>query len=328
LDYLKKTVYDAMEQRRPELWRRCYPRIYAEEPKCGKYYSPKEVSYQLLGTALRVEQEGVAGQTSQAEILWASRLSSLRVPLYWIGHDMAQAIQQTVPPVEFDWVGTPLPFEAMALMVPKGTLCHGQPDEGEAVFVSFTREKKGDEVPSLSPGGPRVYNILGDAFSCFATTSRDALMHWTYSTKDSQSMGKVNLAELDTLVQTFAGHDHMSYSMYSASLTEEDNRFMARVSHFIFGTLLMLLAKPEFVTRGGLKKRVLTKAPGLPPKEFWEPNVLGLHYKIRRLYVPQGGTHQSPRLHWVRGAYKEQAYGEKRSLRKTIWVEPYLRGAD
>lgn len=325
MDQFKKRFYEAVQNHRPELWHRCYPRIY-EEPGCGQYYSPKEIGYQLLGTALRIEQEGVMGQSQMAEIVWASRLANLRVPTYWIGHDMAQAIQQTVPPVWFDWVNSPLPHEGAVFMVPRGILCHEEA-EGDAVFVSYVRTRSGDQIPTLSPGGPRHFDILGGAFHVFVTTDRgEALMHWTYSAEEEYDMGKINLEKLDQLVQDFAVHDHSTYSMYSAQLTLADNRFMARVSHFVFGTLLLMLAMPSHVTTASLRKRVPSKAVGQPPKEFWCPNVIGLHYKIRRVGIPQGGTHASPRGHWVRGAHKMIAYGEKSALRKPKWIEPYWRG--
>jgi hypothetical protein len=320
----RKLIHTALETNRPELFRRCYPRIY-EEPACGSYYSPKEVAFQMMATALRVEHEGMGGESQTAELVWASRMATLRVPIYWIGHDMSQAIQQTVPPVEFDWAKTPLPFDAMAFMVPKGTLPHVEKDEGEAMFVAFVRAKSQDEIPTLATMGPRHFTILGDALTCFVMTDQDVFLHWTYSTIGEHEIrkGKVNLAALDELVQDFARLEHGSSSMYSSSLTLNDNRYMAKVSHFIFGTLLMMLTKPDAVTTGRLRNRVEKKGV---VKEFWSPNVIGLNYRIR--HVPLGGTHASPRFHWVRGAFKEQPYGERNSLRKRIWIEPYTRGIE
>lgn len=317
-----KPAAEYLASRVPQLWQRCYPRIY-EEPSCGKYYSPKEVSYQLLSTALRTASEGAGGlgESQLAELIWASRLANLRVPTYWIGDGMAQAIQQTIPPMEFEWSSTKLPFDAMVFMVPKGLLLHEDAKEGEAVFVSFVRVKDKDEIASLSSTNPKVFNIMEDAFSCFVTTSQGTLMHWTYARE--QGFTKVNLAELDKLVQDFAQHSHTTYSRYSGDLTMADNRFMARVSHFIFGTVLMMLTKPEYITSASLRKRVPGKV-GKTPKEFWNPNIIGLQYRIKRDW--QGGTHASPRMHWVRGSYKEQRYGEKHSLHKRIWIEPYVRG--
>lgn len=325
-DFDTKKATELLAQVYPKLWQCCYPRIYEEPSSCGSYYSPKLIAGQLLSTAIRVGQEGLGGQSQIAELLWASRLANLRVPTYWVGRDMAQAIQQTIPPLEFDWVNTHLPFEAMVFMIPKGVLPHVDKEEGEAMFVSFVRMKNGEEIPTLAPTGPRIFNIMENAFSCFVfTTGGQALMHWTYAPDHGSRNGKINLLELDKLVQDFAQCNHTSYSMWSATLTDADNHYMARVCHFIFGALLLMLTRPEQVTPAALNKKVPGKS-GCPPKEFWQPNVVGLHYRIRRLY--QGGTHASPRGHWVRGAIKEQAYGEKLLLRRPKWIEPYWRGGD
>jgi hypothetical protein len=48
--------------------------------------------------------------------------------------------------------------------------------------------------------------------------------------------------------------------------------------------------------------------------------------KIRRLYIPQSGTHASPGWHWVRGAFKMVPYGKERKLRREKWIAPYSRG--
>lgn len=37
---------------------------------------------------------------------------------------------------------------------------------------------------------------------------------------------------------------------------------------------------------------------------------------------------QTPRLHWVRGHWKMQPYGPRKSLRKRVWIQPYERGED
>jgi hypothetical protein len=40
------------------------------------------------------------------------------------------------------------------------------------------------------------------------------------------------------------------------------------------------------------------------------------------------GTHKTPIKHLVRGFFRQQPYGPKKSLRKTIWVLPFWRGTD
>jgi len=89
-----------------------------------------------------------------------------------------------------------------------------------------------------------------------------------------------------------------------------------------------MLRRPDLVERG----RILKATPardGAPPREFWDPNVIGKNYRIRRIDVPQGGTsHMSPRGHWVRRYYRDQPHGPQRSEHGEVWIEPYWRGGE
>jgi hypothetical protein len=106
-------------------------------------------------------------------------------------------------------------------------------------------------------------------------------------------------------------------------MSKEDNRMMVGVSHYVFGTLMLMTERPDLVSRGSLQKRVKKQGD---TKEFWSPNVIGENFRIRRDVPAAGGTHNSPRLHWVRGFWRQQAYGMGRELRREQWIEPFVRG--
>ena len=90
---------------------------------------------------------------------------------------------------------------------------------------------------------------------------------------------------------------------------------------------------------GATKRTIETEVEADKLREFWSPNVIGAKYKFKR-EVPTivdgkfvtgqraTGTHASPRLHWRRGHYRNQAFGHQRKERKTIWIEPCLIGAE
>jgi hypothetical protein len=120
-------------------------------------------------------------------------------------------------------------------------------------------------------------------------------------------------------------------------LSEKDAPFVEGVGVIVFGLFMAMNARPELVEKAQLLKRVPGKA-GKPIREFWSPNIIGQKYKPKR-EVPrvragqfefrgdkERGTHASPRLHWRRGHFRQQAYGEQRRLRKVIWIEPCLIG--
>jgi hypothetical protein len=103
--------------------------------------------------------------------------------------------------------------------------------------------------------------------------------------------------------------------------SQETSGFMAMVTRFLFNALLVILSKPDLIVRGALERRVM-RAYGA--QEFWTPTTIGQRYRIK--CPPGDGTHASPRLHWVRGFWREQPYGPQSSLRRDQWIEPYIRG--
>lgn len=318
----KKEAIDLFVKNRPEMWRKCYPRIY-EESANGQYDSVKTAAMTMIGAVMKVEM-GFFDDNETMELAWASRLAQYRVPTYWITRDMAEAIKKTTPPQQIDLAEMKLPFEAALFMVPRGALVHDDPAEGAATFVSYYRVHGKEAFPALA--GLLEFTTTNTVMAFFAhTREAEHLLHWTLPVRE-----KFNLAALDSVVQMYDGVEshHAAFPEFfdDLSMNHADNVFMGRVAHFILGTVILMTSRPDLITVGALQKRV--RKPHHEPKEFWSPNIIGEHYKIRKLSMPQGGTHASPRGHWVRGFYREQPYGPQHSLRKEIWVEPFWRGGE
>lgn len=311
---------------RDPLWKKCYPRRFNEPQHCGQFYSAKEVGFQMYGIYAKIA-EGYLGESEQVELTWASLMAKYRMPIYWVGSDMAQAIMQTTPPMEFNWLESPMPLETMALMVPKGTLLHEDKREVEAVFVAYCRSKKEEQFTSFVPTKEFTYlSKTSNNFTVWACTAGGHLLHWNFSDNIPHPVPVVDLGHIDKLVQEFEGHDNKSQWRYHPAITEEDSRFMVRVSHFVFGAILLMLSRPDLVTQGAMEKKVVRKLGKGQHEllEYWQPTILGEHYCIRR--EDQGGSHASPRFHWVRGFHRLQHFGQGRSQSKIIWVEPFKRG--
>lgn len=323
-----KEVFDNIIQTWPNLWRRCYPRIY-EESVNGEYESVKVAAGIMCG-AVATFEKGMRDDTEKVEMTWASRLAQYRVPTYWITRDMAEAIKRTTPPYEIDISDLKLPFEASLFMLPKDTIIHPGVNEGCATFVSYYRTRTKDVIPFLLRSGQvEPVEMSNEVMTILARTGgSDNLIHWTVPTHD-----KFNLGQLDALVQRFdKTPEHKSMfrllfpNLVENGMTHEDNMFMARVCHFILGTVILMTARPDLVTAGSLQRRI--QKANTAPKEFWKPYIIGEHYKIRKVYESKGGTHASPRGHWVSGFYRDQPYGPNNSLRKEKWVQPFFRGGN
>jgi hypothetical protein len=166
-----RDVRKLMEEDDPELWHRCYPRIY-ETP--GGHHSPKFPPYQLWAIAHKIRQ-GYQGDTDMVEMAWACRLVEKRVPTYWVSRDMAEAVRQTVPPLAFDWYGTPLPFESAVFMLPKGLLQH--PDYGDTSFLSYARIKAGDRLQNYAAPNAATARWQNHDLRRFQESQRRLLRH-------------------------------------------------------------------------------------------------------------------------------------------------------
>jgi hypothetical protein len=265
---------------------------------------------------------GTNGEGELYQFVAMSHLVRYGVPMYWLGKDLSQAIRKTAPPQKFDWYNMPLPFPACVFMLPKG--CLRNDAEGEVAFVAYARLHSGDEFESkLIPG--KQYGITNGSFILMAGMVNGALCHWNIPVDAYGSY--LSIPDIATLMDQHKNNVHKGgfWEREGVTMTPADNQLGLEVMHLVFSTLFVMEARPELVTTGSLKKKVTAKK-GKTAKEFWNPNVIGEHYKIRREGIHGDGTHASPRFHWVCGAMKQQPYGPGRSLRKTIWIEPYTRG--
>jgi hypothetical protein len=304
----------------PVLWHRCYPRSYENIP--GNFFSPKSIAWHMSGVTFKV-RKGYYGSSEQAELGCMSKLAQYKVPIYWVCKDIAEAVQQTIPPVKFDLVNSKLPFEAAAFMLPKDFLIHGDSAEGQAAFVCYARLKENDPFDDLSVPGQKIVPDKGSFIILVGTEPGNCLIHWNFP---FDYMPTIDLEKLDTALATYDANKHFSaVPGQQLTMSDADNKFVGEACHLAFGLLVLMLRRPELVERSSFIKRIHTNHGSLP-KEFWSPNVIGRHYRIRRIYIPQGGTHASPRGHWVRGFYRNQACGHLRSEHREVWVEPFWRG--
>jgi hypothetical protein len=313
----RRKMWAFVECHDSELWHRCYPKIYSDY-KPNEYYSPKEVSREIYGIAKKIEMDFV-GESEKYEMLWAVQAVKYHVPTYWVGRDLAEAVRQTVPPIEFDFAANPLPLPSMTFMLPKGFLIH--PEEGEASFISFAQHKIGVDTPSFIPYGPCTWASVNGAMTLMAKTN-EYFHHWNIP---YNAIPKVDLTKLDAMALRFDENSHSSGWLSSPTTTLADTAFGAKVAHMIFGLLVLLEARPDLLRHSVLEKKVAAKKGSDRPREFWSPAVIGGDYRLRRESVDHGGTHASPMSHWVRGHYREQAHGPKLSLHKRIWIEPFWK---
>jgi hypothetical protein len=311
--------FDELATARPELWAKCYPKIY-ERIDGGEYYSAKFLGYFLLTVAFKIEQPEVRMYkhfNETVEAIWASRLAAYRVPIFWLTREITEALKLTTLPVTLDLTTMKLPFEAAVFMLPKGSLTY-QSEASDVVCVSYARAAMHEEIRSINPAAIETLSGRGD-FSVFAGMLNGRLLNWSHPWEQP-----LDIAQLDATIQD-TPHNPLQ-TQFQTDITAYDKHFMARVAHLVFNTLQLMLARPELVSTGSLVRQVRNKRHSM--KAFWTPNTIGQDYKLRRESQPLGGTHASPRGHWVRGFWRDQACGANYTQRKETWIEPFWRGGE
>jgi hypothetical protein len=309
------------EQMYPVLWKKCYPRTF--EPYLpNEYSSPKAVAHTMMTITQKIELHFL-GQSEKTEMMWACQMARYGTPTYWVKRDLAEAVMRTTPPLTLDWYNMELPFPAMAFMLPHGFLTHK--DEGTINWIAFGRFKQKDYIDTIATEGPRQWASENGALLFFANSAARYMTHWNMPYTE---FPLIDLANINAMVEKYDDNHHTSGWLAAPEMTKEDTYLGGKVAHLIFGLLLLMQRKPELVTNAFLIKRVKGKK-GEAPREFWSPSILGKDYTLKRAAgLPLGGTHASPRYHWVRGFWREHHFGPKRSQTKEQWIEPYERGFD
>ena len=137
---------DDLVRARPELWAKCYAKIY-EDIDGGEYYSAKLIGHLMLIAALKMEFRELhwfRRLNEKDEAIWASRLAAYRVPIFWLSREITEALQLTTLPVTLNLTTMKLPFEAAVFMLPKGSLIFESESfrwkDTEAPFACHTPE--------------------------------------------------------------------------------------------------------------------------------------------------------------------------------------------
>jgi hypothetical protein len=308
-----KAMAEFYERHFSQMWRVCNPRVY--DYGSGTYQSTKIPAIDMVTAVLK--QTGffrIPGNGAIYESFCANHLAKFGFPTYFLAPDLAVAIKQTRPPMAIDWTTMNFPMEAAVFMLPKGTLSH--PEYGECAYIAYALLKAGERHTSVLT--TKDYCLLNGGLILMVSCPffhRDMMVfHYNFAAD------KIPTIELTDIESAMAGaeDDTISWLAGDSMMDARDSRFVAEAAHYLFGTLLLMLNKPEFV-EPGVSRRKMTRN-GVP---IWSPNIIGRHYRLKREGMGVGdGTHASPRAHWRRGHWRDQVHGPKLSLRKQMWIEP------
>lgn len=324
-----------MTEHFPQLMQKFYPRVYEE---VGRYHSPRQCASFFANMVAEMETLGYhRSPTAHRLALPALEpMAQRRMPMFFIAPDLMRAIQLTDFPDDIDWTTLRMPYEQGIFILPKGSVAHHE--DGDVAMILWARFDANTPYPCPIAGwhpivfGHKAFVLLG------------LCIHrgiWYDSVFNADIRPTLRLNNMFYREPGERTPNSMKSTNLDADLTERDEEFLEKLGVICFGTFLAMNAKPELVEKGKLLKRVM-KA-GQAPREFWSPNVIGPKYRLKR-EVPKidrygkfsadqpkrdlGGTHASPKFHWRRGHWRNQAYGKGYKEHKPVWIEPCEVGED
>jgi len=318
--------YDFLERRLneydPRMMHLLYPRVY-DSP--GAFGSPKQAAIDLCTTLLCVRRSSqmFAGEEAFKDValmngvLCAEALIRYKVPTFFVARDFFAAANNSNPPLEFPVHALRFPFPAMLFMLPKGAL--HSPTDGPIEYLAFSVWKDCPfEMSSSFPDGRR-FRVETDRISWF-TRAKGNTMVGTFGA-DVGNLEKGTLGDFFATVDQES--DFKDPSLYSLPIDDDDAAFIRSVPRIILKLLLAITARPELVEYGLERRRAKIEGNRIR-SAFWTPNIVGRKYRVATQGSQHTGTGTSPRMHWRRGHYRNQAHGERNQLRRLIWIDPML----
>lgn len=315
-----------LEERRPDFIKLARPRRVL--PPFG-FHNPKYYPVSLYSNAMMTvlspeDKTATVGYTVQRKLL------DYGVPTYFVKEDLLNDLVLTEPPKDLqlnDQLKWPMP--AMTLMIPKAFA--KRYFGAEVLNITIVRFEPDEELPSrfVTETGPAEKILVPGPYPRFAFHSevldRTGLLS-AYG--QSQPMKGQTIGELLADEVLYYGHfiDSLSKPEPDFFDPEKDGEITSKLISVALKVLMVMAARPNLITEG-VCQRVAKMKKGVEREALWQPNYIGATYVSRVKAAHQGGTHESPRIHWRRGHMRNQAYGPGRVDHKIMWIEPALIGA-
>ena len=320
---LPQLVVKAADHCFPDLMKYFYPRCYEH---LGNYHSPKVVAAFLMDQVVSCAAlpRGFDEAPTATRLLLPSffYLMQRKMPYMFLAPDLLEAVKLTDYEGDIDWAQLKLPYEHGIFILPRGALRH--PKDGDVSMILYSRCMPGTYPPPVVNKGIPAFVIEEAHFCCVALCPENGVWYDFNVTATKRPIIRLNNLFYTETMDGSPAPVLPTYTVLDANLTEEDSGFVEKLGVITFGTLLLMQARPQLLTKEKLLRKVREKKTG-DTKEWWEPNIIGKHYRLRS-HASSNGHHASPREHWKRGHHKMQAYGPQSSLRKEIWIEPYCVG--
>jgi len=206
---------------------------------------------------------------------------------FWLGRALGEDLLQTQPPLGIPYREFPWPFSAFTVMLPYGLL-HRLGGDIPFISIMFVDGTLQFVAPVALPGVLKVMS-------------------------GSLIPGKgEGLSDMDPSIL-------LSDSIFSTTgQTKQDANESALLINLVTNMMFYMDSDGASIEESQREG----KSKGKGDSGLWSPKWVGQRH--RRDTDTIKGTHASPRTHWRRGHWRNQAIGEGRISRKRLWIKPML----
>lgn len=221
------------------------------------------------------------------------------------GRELTEALWNTSPP-DVKVADVPMPMPTVFACLPMGN--------GSGLRYAIVTTMQGSNDPRLDNTRALIRERRGVDLKIVARHERiDPLYRVIVVTEDWRMVrfqGDLNMPLSRPM--------HDENTLADLTIDDEDQRLCG----FAWTLVAAISARPELIVSGSTT-RVAKKNNGVRHHvTVVRPAIVGEKYLIQR--EKGSGTHASPRSHWRRGHFRNQACGPKKQLHKLIWIEPML----
>lgn len=309
LDFLSKMLFgrpasaaEIMERMGIGVWEHFYPRKYAA---AGGYTSPKNPAAVFTSTTIAMlelqKQLGPAAidhdPVSNNVAAIGDVLRRLWMPTYWVGKELAQSAMETEPPKSLKPSDIPMPLDGLLFLLPEKTLITPDGEDTSWLAVAMSESQKGRKCLGICTG----------------------------SSEGANYMANIKADETLAIHETTESGEFHPITGEIGQLSTPDKEFTHRFTRIGITLLMLMNARPALVETPTKSEKPPTT--GKASRKLAAPNWIGRTYRAPRS-EHAGGTHASPHVHWRRGHWRHQPHGPKNSLRKDLWIEPLIVGAN
>lgn len=289
----------------------------------SKYYPVSLYSNAVMTTMNPADRTTTVGYCVQRKLL------DYGVPTYYVSEELLNDLALTEPPKDLRLNDYKWPMPALTFMLPKDfsrrycgaevinvTLAKLEPEER---MKSLFETDIGPAEEIYVPGPYPRFNFHSEVLD------RSGLLS-AYSSSQPMDGRTVGDVVKDEMLYYGQYIDKMLKPQPGFFDAATDGEITDKLISLAMKIMLVMSARPNLVTSGTCQRASRMKK-GKFREALWNPSFIGENYISRVKSGPQGGTHESPRIHWRRGHMRNQAIGAGRADHKIIWIEPMLVGA-